>query len=205
MKVPTNLLVAASSSLIQLRSSPTTTVVMSITSTRADAAANAGGGGGGAQFGRFHIPEGTIFYRSPTTIILAGAAAVSETAAAATTPVTSIAFVNLRPIVPGHVLVIPQRVVATLQEMTDEEYTDLWLTVRTVQQILRAAKFCGTNADTATAASTGETNPQLSFNVSVQDGSLFDLAVLNQKALVLRYLCTEAFVRIVKRGRSQLT
>lgn len=89
-----------------------------------------------AQFGKFVIPSSSIFYRSDK----------------------SVAFVNLRPIIPGHVLVIPSRSQgdcspALLSDLTDEEYTDLWTSVQSVQAMLkRHYKQC-----------TG-------FNVAVQDG-----------------------------------
>lgn len=60
---------------------------------------------------------------------------------------------NLRPIVPGHVLVIPEERVATMAELSMEAYIDMWTTVRAVQDVLRRHY-----AD-ATA-----------FNVAVQDG-----------------------------------
>jgi len=39
----------------------------------------------------------------------------------------SFAFVNLKPVVPGHVLVCPKRVVGKYEEMTGEEISDLML------------------------------------------------------------------------------
>ena len=39
----------------------------------------------------------------------------------------SFAFVNLKPVVPGHVLVCPKRVVEKYEEMTGEEISDLML------------------------------------------------------------------------------
>ena len=65
----------------------------------------------------------------------------------------SAAFVNLRPIVPGHVLVMSNRVVPLLSDLTQEEYQDLWNTVRVVQATLQK-HYTGANA----------------FNVAVQDG-----------------------------------
>eukprot|EP01025_Chloroclados_australasicus_P018307 TRINITY_DN19524_c0_g1_i2.p1 TRINITY_DN19524_c0_g1~~TRINITY_DN19524_c0_g1_i2.p1 ORF type:complete len:168 (-),score=29.11 TRINITY_DN19524_c0_g1_i2:436-939(-) len=38
----------------------------------------------------------------------------------------SFAFVNLKPLVPGHVLISPQRVVARFGDMTPDEAGDLW-------------------------------------------------------------------------------
>jgi bis(5'-adenosyl)-triphosphatase len=84
------------------------------------------------QFGKFRIAPSQIFYHSPSKL--------------------SSAIVNLRPIVPGHVLVIPTRVVPLLKDLTDEEYNDMWKTVRLVQNML-TQKY-GSDA----------------FNVAVQDG-----------------------------------
>ena len=86
----------------------------------------------GLIFGRFKISPSQIFYHS-------------------TTQLTS-AIVNLRPIVPGHVLVIPQRVVPKLSQLTTEEYDDLWRSVRIVQNALEKHYDAG------------------GFNVAVQDG-----------------------------------
>ena len=85
---------------------------------------------GDMKFGRFLIPKNSIFFRSSK----------------------SAAFVNLRPIVPGHVLVMPERIVPTMDELTEEEYVDMWKSVRIVQAALRKQYD-------ATA-----------FNVAVQDG-----------------------------------
>ena len=82
------------------------------------------------KFGRFEIPSSHIFCRTKLTG----------------------AFVNLRPIVPGHVLVCPYRVVAKMEDLSEDEYLDMWSSVRKVQLILK-------NHYHATA-----------FNVAVQDG-----------------------------------
>ncbi|KAL3898263.1 MAG: hypothetical protein SGARI_006721 [Bacillariaceae sp.] len=82
------------------------------------------------RFGKFVIPQASIFARTPL----------------------SAAFVNLRPIVPGHVLVMPQRVTPLMEDLSTQEYTDLWLLVRSVQGMLK-------DHYEATA-----------FNVAVQDG-----------------------------------
>jgi bis(5'-adenosyl)-triphosphatase len=82
------------------------------------------------RFGQFLIPKASIF--ACTSL--------------------SAAFVNLRPIVPGHVLIMSQRIVPYLADLTTEEYTDLWLLVRNVQAMLQKQY-------NATA-----------FNVAVQDG-----------------------------------
>ena len=93
-------------------------------------------GNGDAQFGKFVIRADCIFYRSSA----------------------SLAFVNLRPIVPGHVLVVSRRVVPRLRDLTEDEYVDLWKTVRVVQGILLEHQ------------QSSSTTTDSSFNVSVQDG-----------------------------------
>lgn len=55
------------------------------------------------------------------------------------TSALSCAFVNLRPVVKGHVLVIPKRVVARFKDLNQEECTDLFLTVHRVSQVLEKA------------------------------------------------------------------
>jgi bis(5'-adenosyl)-triphosphatase len=106
-----------------------------------------------AYFGKFIIPAASIFYRSPSEL--------------------SIAFVNLRPIVPGHVLVMSARSVARLEDLTDEEHDDMWRTVRVVQGILKKqytdeATTCAATTDSDKTTSSSASS--LSFNVAVQDG-----------------------------------
>jgi bis(5'-adenosyl)-triphosphatase len=84
-----------------------------------------------AQFGKFVIPAASVFYRSPEQ---------------------AVASVNLRPIVPGHVLVIPFSIVPEMKDLTESEYLDMWSTVRVVQDVLRKQYKC------------------TAFNVAVQDG-----------------------------------
>lgn len=83
-------------------------------------------------FGKFRIAPNQIFYRSPSLL--------------------TAAIVNLRPIVPGHVLVVPRRVVPLLSDLTDDEHDDLWRSVRAIQNALRSHLSAG------------------GFNVAVQDG-----------------------------------
>lgn len=82
-------------------------------------------------FGRFVIPEASVFCRSKRAA----------------------AFVNLRPIVPGHVLVVPQTIVPHMADLEEADYTALWSLVRNVQTALKQA-YPETTA----------------FNVAVQDG-----------------------------------
>jgi len=49
---------------------------------------------------------------------------------------TSFAFVNIRPLLPGHVLVSPIRPVARLSELTDAEAADLFVAVKRVGRML---------------------------------------------------------------------
>ncbi|KAL3474354.1 HIT-like domain-containing protein [Aspergillus californicus] len=48
----------------------------------------------------------------------------------------SIALVNLKPILPGHVLISPRRVVPRVSDLTPPETADLFLTVRRVGRML---------------------------------------------------------------------
>lgn len=54
----------------------------------------------------------------------------------------SICIVNIKPILPGHVLVIPKRVCARFADMTPEEVCDLWTTVHHVGPILERHFGC---------------------------------------------------------------
>lgn len=82
-------------------------------------------------FGRFKISSNQIFHRTKYTF----------------------ALVNLRPLVPGHVLVCSTRVTPLLSDLEEDEHDDLWRTVRTVQKVLKQQYNCD------------------AFNVAVQDGA----------------------------------
>jgi bis(5'-adenosyl)-triphosphatase len=82
-------------------------------------------------FGRFKISSNQIFLRTTH----------------------SFAMVNLRPIVSGHVLICSTCVTPLLSDLGDDEYDDLWRTVRKVQRVLKRQYKCD------------------AFNVAVQDGS----------------------------------
>jgi len=62
-------------------------------------------------------------------------------------------MVNLRPLVPGHVLICSNRVTPLLSDLEEDEYDDLWRAVRVVQKSLKQQYNCD------------------SFNVAVQDGA----------------------------------
>ncbi|KAF8374050.1 nft-1 [Pristionchus pacificus] len=67
-------------------------------------------------FGKFPIPPSQIFYRSAH----------------------SYAFVNLKPVLDGHVLVAPCKQVDRLTDLTDEETADLFCLAKKVQKMLEA-------------------------------------------------------------------
>lgn len=48
-----------------------------------------------------------------------------------------VAFVNLKPAVPGHVLVSPRRHVSRLADLTAEETGDLWVGIAQVQAFIQ--------------------------------------------------------------------
>ena len=49
----------------------------------------------------------------------------------------SLAFVNKKPVVPGHVLIVPRRCVAKLEKLEAEEVRDLFLLVQEVERFLQ--------------------------------------------------------------------
>uniref|UniRef100_A0A2C9JV67 Bis(5'-adenosyl)-triphosphatase n=1 Tax=Biomphalaria glabrata TaxID=6526 RepID=A0A2C9JV67_BIOGL len=67
------------------------------------------------QFGHIKIPSSHIFYRTRL----------------------SIAFVNIKPVLPGHALIAPLRVAVNLADLNPAEVTDLFLTVQHVTEILK--------------------------------------------------------------------
>jgi bis(5'-adenosyl)-triphosphatase len=73
-------------------------------------------------FGRFSIAPSQLFYMSDSGL--------------------SVASVNLKPLCPGHVLVLPRRVVARLNELTKEEYIDIFRTTRIVVNLMERIFHC---------------------------------------------------------------
>jgi histidine triad (HIT) family protein len=49
----------------------------------------------------------------------------------------TIAFLSIHPIQPGHVLVVPKKQTEQFQNLPDEEYVALWVTVKKVAQRLK--------------------------------------------------------------------
>lgn len=66
------------------------------------------------KFGRFDLDSRQVFYSSEHCI----------------------AIVNLKPLVPGHVLVVSRRVVPVLSDLTDDEALDLWRSTRHVANLV---------------------------------------------------------------------
>jgi bis(5'-adenosyl)-triphosphatase len=105
---------------------------------------------GDARFARFVIRSACIFYRS----------------------LLSVSFVNLRPIVPGHVLVMPKRRAPFLRDLDTSEHDDLWRTVRATQRILRAAhpRCAGFNVAVQDGPSAGQSVPHVHVHVLPRSG-----------------------------------
>ena len=78
----------------------------------------------------------------------------------------SFAFVNLKPLLPGHVLVSPRRPVNRLADLTHDEVTDLFLTVqrvgRTVERVFRAS---ASNVAIQDGAEAGQSVPHLHTHI----------------------------------------
>ena len=70
------------------------------------------------------------------------------------------------PILPGHVLVVPDRQVARLTDLSPPEITDLFLTVQRVQRML-ARKYFTPSQEDGEAKALPEDG---SFNIALQDG-----------------------------------
>lgn len=66
-------------------------------------------------FGKWRCPKSHIFLETRTTY----------------------AFVNLRPIVPGHILIIPQRKVARFEELTEAEIVDMYTSAQKIGGMLQ--------------------------------------------------------------------
>jgi diadenosine tetraphosphate (Ap4A) HIT family hydrolase len=71
------------------------------------------------QFGPLRLDAAQVFYASPPNLTLA--------------------TVNLKPLLPGHVLVFPRRPVQHLSELTDDETLDLWQSVQKIYVLVLAA------------------------------------------------------------------
>lgn len=83
------------------------------------------------------------------------------------------ALVNLKPLLPGHVLVIPNRVVPRLTDLSSIEIGDIFVTVQKVQRMLAHVYFSpetSASASGTTKLPLGGKSEDGSFNIAVQDG-----------------------------------
>lgn len=80
-----------------------------------------------------------------------------------TTP-HSFALVNIKPLLPGHVLVCPLAPHKRLTDLSPGEVTDLFCTVQRVQTMLAKHYFSSSSSASSSSSSCG------SFNIAVQDG-----------------------------------
>lgn len=76
------------------------------------------------------------------------------------------ALVNVKPILPGHVLVTPQRVVPRLHDLTDAETTDLFHTVKKVVTVLEGVYNAeGSTVSMQDGPVAGQSVPHLHFHI----------------------------------------
>jgi bis(5'-adenosyl)-triphosphatase len=79
------------------------------------------------------------------------------------------ALVNIKPILPGHVLVVPFRKVPRMTDLTANEITDLFTTVQKVQSML-AKRYFPPSPSSASPLSSEAALESGSFNLAIQDG-----------------------------------
>ena len=106
----------------------------------------------GFTFGRIKIPGSQVFYESGSG--------------------RTVAFVNLRPLRPGHVLVSPRRKVSHLSNLTQPEFDDL---IQSAWEISEA--FQGAHADAAEASDDKKGAEHRGFIFAVQDGVLANQSI----------------------------
>ncbi|KAN0104684.1 HIT-like protein [Hyaloscypha variabilis] len=78
----------------------------------------------------------------------------------------SYCLVNIKPLLPGHVLVISNRMVPRLTDLTATEVTDLFTTVQKVEKMLAKVYFTDKEAEGGTVGKVEDG----AFNVAMQDG-----------------------------------
>ncbi len=104
--------------------------VRSVGAEPADGSGGAGGSGSGAG------PSGSLFER-----ILASGEPDDRTLIVRRGP-TCFVLLNRVPYTSGHLMVLPNRAVADLAALTDEEHSELWSTVTSAVTALRSAVDC---------------------------------------------------------------
>ncbi|MCJ1434641.1 hypothetical protein MMC27_004010 [Xylographa pallens] len=78
----------------------------------------------------------------------------------------SFAIVNLKPILPGHVLVSPRRVVPRLSDLSQDEVVDLFLTVQKVGRVIeRVYKASSLNIAMQDGADAGQSVPHVHTHI----------------------------------------
>lgn len=78
----------------------------------------------------------------------------------------SMALVNLKPLLPGHVLVCPRRVAPRLSDLTADEVSDLFLTVQSVSRMIeRVYRASGLNIAMQDGADAGQSVPHVHTHV----------------------------------------
>ncbi|KAI5838021.1 HIT-like domain-containing protein [Morchella snyderi] len=78
----------------------------------------------------------------------------------------SFALVNLKPLLPGHVLVCPNRVVPRLKDLSTEEVTDLFLTVQKIgKAVERLYKADSLNIAMQDGAAAGQSVPHVHTHI----------------------------------------
>ncbi|KAI6382433.1 hypothetical protein MCOR25_000725 [Pyricularia grisea] len=82
----------------------------------------------------------------------------------------SFALVNIKPLLPGHVLVCPLVPHRRLTDLTPVELTDLFSAVQRIQHMLARKYFSPSSSSSAAAAAAASVQGGGSFNIAVQDG-----------------------------------
>ena len=78
----------------------------------------------------------------------------------------SMALVNLKPLLPGHVLISPRRVAPRLSDLTTEEITDLFLTVEKVGRMVeRVYKATSLNIAMQDGVDAGQSVPHVHAHI----------------------------------------
>lgn len=78
----------------------------------------------------------------------------------------SMALVNLKPLLPGHVLVCPRRVAPRLSDLTSDEVSDLFLTVQRVGRMVEHVyKASGLNVAMQDGADAGQSVPHVHAHI----------------------------------------
>ena len=106
-------------------------------------------------FGPYTIPLSQVFFTSRSKL--------------------SLAFVNLKPLLPGHVLVIPHRIVPRYTNLTIPETTDLALTVRKVAKMIQRVYGAeALNIAMQDGEAAGQSVPHVHFHIIPRRNGDFD-------------------------------